>query len=258
MSPAQLLIALNTMLRKDMVRIFRIWPQTLLPSMVTSVLYFLVFGTVLGSKIGAVGGVPYMAFVVPGLVMLAVVTNAFSNVATSFFQSKFFVRSIDEILVSPMPAWLMLLGFIAGGVMRGVLVGLLVLLVSFCFALPGMPHPMFVLLFLLLSATLFALGGLINGIYAKSFDGISIVPTFVITPLVYLGGVFYSVHALPAWAQAITYANPLFYLVNGFRYGLLGYSDVNIVVCVAVLLAMLTVMVGAAWWQLKHGFGLKQ
>jgi ABC-2 type transport system permease protein len=202
MNSAQLLTAFTTMLRKDVSRILRIWPQTFLPSIVTSVLYFLVFGTVLGSKIGEVGGVPYMAFVVPGLVMLAVVTNAFSNVATTFFQSKFFVRSIDEILVSPMPAWLMLAGFIAGGVVRGVVVGLLVLIVSLFFALPSIPHPFFVLLFLLFSATLFALGGLINGIYAKSFDGISIVPTFIITPLVYLGGVFYSVHALPAWAQA--------------------------------------------------------
>ncbi len=258
MTSAQLWVAFYTMLRKDMVRIVRIWPQTFLPSIVTSVLYFLVFGTVLGSKIGEVGGVPYMAFVVPGLVMLAVVTNAFSNVATAFFQSKFFVRSIDEILVSPMPPWLMLAGFIAGGVVRGMIVGALVLGVSLFFALPSVPHPFFVLVFLLFSATLFALGGLINGIYAKSFDGISIVPTFVITPLVYLGGVFYSVQALPAWAQAITYANPLFYLVNGFRYGLLGHSDVSIVVCLLVLSALVGVMATAAWWQLKQGLGLRQ
>jgi len=258
MNSAQLLTAYTTMLRKDMVRIARIWPQTFLPSLVTSTLYFLVFGAVLGSKIGDVGGVPYMQFVVPGLVMLAVVTNAFSNVATAFFQSKFFIRSIDEILVSPMPAWLMLAGFISTGVVRGVVVGLLVLLVSLFFALPSVPHPFFVLLFLFLSASLFALGGLINGIYAKSFDGISIVPTFVITPLVYLGGVFYSVHVLPTWAQVITMANPLFYLVNGFRYGLLGHSDVSIGLCVAVLGGMVAAMAGVAWWQLQNGFGLKQ
>jgi ABC-2 type transport system permease protein len=258
MTPFQLWVAYATMLRKDLVRIVRIWPQTFLPSIVTSILYFLVFGTVLGSKIGAVGGVPYMAFVVPGLVMLAVVTNAFSNVATAFFQSKFFVRSIDEILVSPMPPWLMLAGFISAGVLRGMVVGLLVLGVSLFFALPSVPHPLFVLLFLLLSATLFALGGLINGIYAKSFDGISIIPTFVITPLVYLGGVFYSVHALPTWASAITHLNPLFYLVNGFRYGLLGHSDVSMTLCVSVLMGLVAAMATAAWWQLKSGLGLRQ
>jgi ABC-2 type transport system permease protein len=258
MNTAQLLTAYYTMLRKDLVRIVRIWPQTFLPSLVTSTLYFLVFGAVLGSKIGQVGGVPYMQFVVPGLVMLAVVTNAFSNVATVFFQSKFFVRSIDEILVSPMPAWLMLAGFISGGVVRGVVVGLLVLLVSLFFSLPSVPHPVFVLLFLFLSATIFSLGGLINGIYAKSFDGISIVPTFIITPLVYLGGVFYSVQVLPTWAQIITMANPLFYLVNGFRYGLLGHSDVNIGVCVMALTAMVGAMAAIAWWQLQRGLGLKQ
>lgn len=258
MNPQQMFTAFATIVRKDMVRILRIWPQTFLPSIVTSLLYFMVFGTVLGDKIGNVQGVPYMHFVVPGLVLLAVITNAYSNVATTFFQSKFFVRSIDEVLVSPTPPWVMMLGFISGGVVRGVVVGLLVLAVSLFFALPTVPHPFMVLLFLLLTATLFALGGLINGIYANGFDGISIVPTFVLTPLVYLGGVFYAVSALPGWAQTLTHFNPIFYLINGFRYGLLGYSDVPILQCLAVLAAMLAVAAGIGWYQLKHGLGLKQ
>jgi ABC-2 type transport system permease protein len=258
MTPFQLWTAYYTIVRKDLVRITRIWPQTFLPSLVTSTLYFMVFGQVLGNRIGDVNGVSYMQFVVPGLVMLAVVTNAFSNVATAFFQSKFFVRSIDEILVSPTPAWLLVLGFISGGVVRGVLVGCLVLLVSIFFALPNVPHPFFVLLFLGLSAALFALGGLINGIYATSFDGISIIPTFVLTPLVYLGGVFYSVETLPQWAQFLTQLNPIFYLVNGFRYGLLGHSDVSIFTCIFVLLSMVMMAASIGWYQIKHGLGLKQ
>jgi ABC-2 type transport system permease protein len=258
MTPFQLWTAYYTIVRKDLVRITRIWPQTFLPSIVTSVLYFMVFGTVLGSRIGDVQGHSYMHFVVPGLVMLAVVTNSFSNVATAFFQSKFFVRSIDEILVSPTPPWLMVLGYISGGVVRGVLVGMLVLAVSLFFALPSVPHPLMVLVFLVLSAALFALGGLVNGIYAKSFDGISIVPTFVLTPLVYLGGVFYSVDVLPQWAQTVTMVNPIFYLINGFRYGLLGHSDVPIWMCVMVLLGLVGVLAAAGWYQIKHGLGLRQ
>lgn len=258
MTPAQLWTAYYTIVRKDVVRMMRIWPQTFLPSLVTSLLYFMVFGQVLGGRIGDVQGLPYMQFVVPGLVMLAVVTNAFSNVATVFFQSKFFVRSIDEILVSPTPPWLLVLGFMSGGVVRGVGVGLVVLGVSFFFSLPAIPHPLMVGVFLVLSAMLFALGGLINGIYAKSFDGITIIPTFVLTPLVYLGGVFYAVEALPVWAQWATYANPIFYLINGFRYGLLGYSDVNIWVCVSVLAAMVVAAGGVGWYQIKNGLGLRQ
>jgi ABC-2 type transport system permease protein len=247
-----------TIVRKDIVRMTRIWPQTFLPSVVTSVLYFMVFGQVLGDRIGSIADVPYMQFVVPGLVMLAVLTNAFSNTAATFFQSKFFIRSIDEILVSPTPPWLLVLGFISGGVLRGIMVGILVLLVSLFFALPTVPHALIVLLFLILSAALFSLGGLINGIYAKSFDGISIIPTFVITPMVYLGGVFYAVDALPTWAQYLTMMNPIFYLINGFRYGLLGHSDVPIVICLIVLMGMVVTASGIAWYQIKHGLGLRQ
>lgn len=257
MTPAQLGTAYYTIVRKDLVRILRIWPQTFLPSVVTSLLYFTVFGKVLGQHIGIVQGLPYMAFVVPGLVMLAVVTNAYANVATAFFQSKFFVRSIDEILVSPTPPWLLVAGFISGGVVRGVSVGLLVLAVSLFFALPHVPHPFAVLAFLILSAALFATGGLINGIYANSMDGISIVPTFVITPMVYLGGVFYSIHSLPEWAQTFSLANPIFYLINGFRYGLLGHADVSPLLCLGVLVALVALATFTAWFQIKRGLGLR-
>ncbi|MBP9669309.1 MAG: ABC transporter permease [Candidatus Pacebacteria bacterium] len=258
MSPAQMWISYYTIVRKDTMRILRLWAQTFLPSGITSVLYFTVFGTILGSKIGEISGVDYIQFVVPGLVMLNVITNAYSNVATTFFTSKFFARSIDEILVSPTPPWVLIAGFVSGGVVRGFLVGILVLLVSLIFAIPSIAHPLIVLLFLLLASLLFSLGGLINGIYAKSFDGISIVPTFVLTPLVYLGGVFYSTTALPGWAQTLSHFNPVFYIINGFRYGFLGFADVSIVTCVAVLSLLIAIFVGISYYFLRTGLGLRQ
>ncbi len=251
-------ISYYTIVRKDTMRILRLWAQTFLPSGITSVLYFTVFGTILGSKIGEISGVDYIQFVVPGLVMLNVITNAYSNVATTFFTSKFFARSIDEILVSPTPPWVLIAGFVSGGVVRGFLVGILVLLVSLIFAIPSIAHPLIVLLFLLLASLLFSLGGLINGIYAKSFDGISIVPTFVLTPLVYLGGVFYSTTALPGWAQTLSHFNPVFYIINGFRYGFLGFADVSIVTCVAVLSLLIAIFVGISYYFLRTGLGLRQ
>ncbi len=252
------LVSFYTILRKGIVRIMRIWPQTLLPSVVTSILYFAVFGSILGSRIGELNGVPYILFVVPGLVMLAVITNSYMDVATTFFVSKFFSRNIDEILVSPTPPSVIIAGFIASGVVRGMLVGTMVLIVSFFFALPSVAHPFVVLLFLFLSSLVFALGGLVNGIYAKSFDGVSIVPTFVLTPLVYLGGVFYSIHSLPPVWQTVSLFNPIFYLINGFRYGFLGTSDVSLLTCVLVLLVLMLVLLGINVYFIKKGLGLKQ
>lgn len=260
MTPRQKWTSFYTMLRKDVVRMFRIWVQTFLPSVVTSCLYFLIFGKVLGSQIGAVQGVDYMAFVVPGLVMLAIVTNAYANTSFMFFQSKFFVRSIEEILVSPTPPWVMIAGFIGGGMIRGVLVGVLVLLVSALFTRLhlSITNLAVILLFAVLTSFIFALAGLVNGIYAKSIDGINIVPTFVLTPLVYLGGIFYSVHALPAWWQAITYANPLFYLINGFRYGFLGVTDVPLGISIAMLFGMIALLVAVNLYMIRTGLGLRQ
>ena len=260
MSNYQKWISFYTMLRKDIVRMFRIWVQTFLPSVITSALYFLIFGAVLGSKIGTMQGVDYMSFVVPGLVMLAIVTNAYSNTSFTFFQSKFFFRGIDEMLVSPTPPWLLILGFISGGIVRGVLVGFIVLFISAFFT--GLHLAIYNILiifgFALLTALVFSLAGLVNGVYAKSIDGINLVPTFVLTPLVYLGGVFYSVHSLPAWAQSFTYINPIFYLINGFRYGFLGIADIPIWISLLVLFAMIAVLVGINWYLIRTGLGLRQ
>ncbi|MDB5188170.1 MAG: Transport permease protein [Candidatus Kaiserbacteria bacterium] len=260
MTPYQLWTSFYTMLRKDVVRMFRIWVQTFLPSVITSTLYFVVFGTVLGSRIGTMGGVKYMEFVVPGLVMLAIVTTSYANTSFTFFSSKFFARSIDEILVSPTPPWLMIAGFVSGGIVRGVLVGSIVLAVSLFFTGLGISiHSLLIMLgFAVLTSLVFALAGLVNGIYAKSIDGINIVPTFILTPLVYLGGVFYSVHSLPAAWQPVVYINPIFYLINGFRYGFMGVADIPIAVSLAVLAALVVLLVGINWYLIRTGLGLKQ
>ncbi len=248
------------MIRKDVVRMFRIWVQTFLPSVITSTLYFLIFGTVLGSQIGDMQGFDYMTFVVPGLVMLAIVTTSYANTSFTFFSSKFFMRSIDEIMVSPTPPWLMIAGYIGGGVVRGVITGALVLAVSMFFTGLELEIHNFLIIFAfaVLTCLVFSLAGLVNGIYAKSIDGINIVPTFVLTPLVYLGGIFYSVHQLPEWWQAITYANPLFYLINGFRYGFLGITDVSLAISVTILFAMIAILVAVNWYLIRTGLGLKQ
>ncbi len=253
-------IAYYTMLRKDVVRIFRIWVQTFLPSVITSVLYFMVFGTILGSRIGTMQGVPYMEFVIPGLVMMSIVTNAYANSSFTFFQSKFFARSIDEMLVSPMPPWLIIAGFVSGGVVRGVLVGGIVLIVGLLFTgLHLTITNLFVILaFAVLTAVLFALAGLVNGVYAKSIDAINIVPTFILQPLTYLGGIFYSVRSLPHWAQYITYVNPLFYLINGFRYGFLGTADVPLSLAAGILAALILLLIGVNWYLIRKGLGVKQ
>jgi ABC-2 type transport system permease protein len=258
MTGYQLWVSYYTILRKDVIRIFRVWAQTFLPSVITSILYFLIFGAFLGSRIGDVEGVGYVTFVVPGLIMLAVVTNSYSNVAFTFFTGKFFSRNIDEILVSPTPPWLLIAGYISGGVVRGLLVGLLVLIVSLIFAPIGIVHAGVVFAFFLLTSLIFSLAGLINGIYAKTIDGINFVPTFVLTPLVYLGGIFYSIELLPPFWQSVTYLNPIFYLVNGFRYGFLGFSDVSLTLAACVLLLMTAALAVINWYLLKTGLGLKQ
>lgn len=260
MNAYRLWISFYTMLRKDVVRMFRIWVQTFLPSVVTSVLYFLIFGSLLGSQIGDMQGVSYMTFVVPGLVMLSIVTTSYANTSFTFFASRFFARSIDEILVSPTPPWLVIAGFIGGGIVRGVLVGTLVLLVSLFFTgLHLATHNVLIILgYGILTALIFSLAGLVNGVYAKSIDGINIIPTFVLTPLVYLGGIFYSVHVLPDWWQTLTYANPLFYLVNGFRYGFLGITDISLLISTGILVGAAIILVAINWYLIRTGLGLKQ
>ena len=258
MTPLQTWVSFYTIIRKDVVRMVRIWPQTFLPSVVTSTLYFLIFGAFLGSKIGEVHGVPYVMFVVPGLVMLAVVTNAYANTSFVMFSAKFFNRSIDEILVSPTPPWVLVAGFITGGVIRGVAIGVLVLIVSLFFTDLVIHNAFIILLFLILTSLVFALAGLVNGVYAKTIDGINIVPTFVLTPLVYLGGVFYSTEALPGFWATLTTFDPIFYIVNGFRYGFLGASEVSIWLATGLLAAFTLVLAAVAIYLIRIGLGLRQ
>ena len=258
MTPYQTWVSFYTIVRKDVARMLRIWPQTFLPSVVTSSLYFLIFGAFLGSRIGEVYEVPYILFVVPGLVMLAVVTQSYANTSFVMFTSKFFGRSIDEVLVSPTPPWVLVAGYVAGGVVRGAGVGVLVLLVSLFFTDFTVHSLGVVFLFLVLTSLVFALAGLVNGVYAKSMDGISIVPTFVLTPLVYLGGVFYSVDSLSPFWRSVTQVNPIFYLINGFRYGFLGISDVPILHAVGLLVLGTLALLLVAIYLIRMGLGLKQ
>lgn len=258
MTPYHIWISFYTIIRKDVLRMFRVWPQTFLPSVVTSALYFLIFGAFLGSRIGNVHGVPYVMFVVPGLVMLAVVTNSYANTSFVMFSSKFFGRNIDEILVSPTPPWVLVAGFVTGGLIRGVLIGLLVLLVSLFFTHLVVYNLFVVVVFLILTSLVFSLAGLVNGVYATSIDGINIVPTFVLTPLVYLGGVFYSAQALPGIWGSLTRFDPVFYVINGFRYGFLGLSDVPLAVSLGILVGAVLLFSAIAWYLIRTGLGLRQ
>ncbi len=249
-------VALGTIVRREIMRILRIWGQTLVPPAITMTLYFLIFGGLIGSRIGDMGGYSYMEFIVPGLVMMSVIQNSYGNISSSFFGAKF-GRHIEELLVSPMPNWVILGGYVAGAVLRGLLVGAIVLVIAMFFTTVRVPHPFITLTTVLLGATIFSLAGFINAVYAKKFDDVAIVPTFILTPLTYLGGVFYSVKLLPPWAEAATHANPIFYMVNAFRYGLLGTSDVPVWVAYALMLAFVAGLGALALWLLKRGVGLR-
>jgi ABC-2 type transport system permease protein len=250
------LVALGTIVRREITRILRIWGQTLVPPAITMSLYFLIFGGLIGSRVGSMDGIAYMDFIVPGLVMMSVIQNSYGNISSSFFGAKF-GRHVEELLVSPMPHWVILTGYVAGAVLRGVMVGTIVLLISMLFTKVSMPHPLVTLTTVLLGATIFSLAGFVNAVYAKKFDDIAIVPTFILTPLTYLGGVFYSVKLLPPWAEAMTHANPIFYMVNAFRYGLLGVSDVPLWVAYGLMLAFVVALGSLGLWLLKRGVGLR-
>ena len=228
-------IALLTIVRKEVRRYLRIWSQTLLPSAITMSLYYVIVGSLIGSRIGQMGGFTYMEFVVPGLIMMAIVTNSYANVASSFFGAKF-NHSVEELLVSPVPSYVILWGYVIGGVTRGVLVAIIVTAVSLFFTKLAINNIFIVLAVVILTSILFALFGFINGVFANTFDDISIVPTFVLTPLTYLGGVFYSLDLLPEFWANVSRANPLVYVVNAFRYGMLGVSDVNIQVAFSMII----------------------
>lgn len=227
MTGAETFIAFRTILRKEIKRYIRIWPQTLLPSAITMSLYFVIFGSLIGSRIGQMGGFDYMQFVVPGLIMMAIVTNSYSNVVSSFFGSKF-NHSVEELLVSPTPNYVILMGYVVGGISRGLLVAIIVTTVSLFFTKLHIHSMLVTVSIVLMTSTLFSLAGFINAVYANNFDDISIIPTFVLTPLIYLGGVFYSLDLLPDFWAGVSKLNPLVYVVNAFRYGVLGVSDVNL------------------------------
>ncbi len=220
-------IAFRTILVKEVRRYLRIWPQTLLPPAITMTLYFVIFGALIGSRIGEMGGFSYMQFVVPGLIMMAVVTNSYSNVVSSFFGAKF-NHSVEELLVSPVPNWIILAGYITGGVSRGLMVAFIVTCLSLFFSELSIHNLGMTIAIVLFTSVLFALFGFINAVFANNFDDISIIPTFVLTPLTYLGGVFYSLDLLPDFWEGVSRLNPLVYVVNGFRYGVLGVSDVSV------------------------------
>jgi ABC-2 type transport system permease protein len=250
--------AFKTIARREVMRILRIWGQTLVPPAITMTLYFLIFGKLIGSRIGDMGGFDYMDFIVPGLVMMSVIQNAYGNISSSFFGAKF-GRHVEELLVSPMPNHVILGGYVAGGVLRGLMVGLIVLAIAMLFTHVRIPHPLIMVSTILLGATIFSLAGFVNAVYAKKFDDIAIVPTFILTPLTYLGGVFYSVRVLPDWAQLATKANPIFYMVNAFRYGLLGENatDVPIWISYAVMLGFTAALGWLGMFLLKRGIGLR-
>ena len=256
MSPTQIAIALWTLVHKEVKRFTRIWPQTLLPPSITMTMYFIIFGNLIGSRIGEMDGYSYMDFIVPGLIMMAVITNSYSNVASSFFSNKF-QRSIEEMMVSPMPNWVILTGFVLGGMARGLGVGLIVTGVSLFFTRIEVAHPLLTVFVVVLTAALFAIGGFINALLGKKFDDISIVPTFVLTPLTYLGGVFYSISLLPAFWQGVSMLNPILYMVNVFRYGFLGVSDIPVGWALAAILAFFSVLFGVALWMLNRGKGIR-
>lgn len=249
-------IAFFTLVRREVSRFFRIWTQTLLPSPISISLYFIIFGGLIGSRIGELEGYSYISYIAPGLIMMAIINNAYANVVASFFGAKF-QKNIEEMYVSPMSANTILLGFVIGGVVRAMTVGLIVMVVAFFFADLHLYHGWIILFVALLTALLFSLAGLLNAIFSKKFDDISIIPTFVLTPLTYLGGVFYSIHMLPDFWQKISYFNPMLYMVNAFRYGMLGVSDIDAKTSIIFILFFCIIFYIINLWALKKGWGIK-
>lgn len=256
MNRAVALTAFQTIVIKEVNRILRIWGQTLVPPAITMTLYFLIFGQLVGSRIGEMGGHRYMDFIVPGLIMMSVIQNAYGNVVSSFFGSKF-GRYVEELLVSPTSNLVILAGYVAGGVLRGLMVGGIVLLVSLFFTDLSIAHPLLMLASVFLAAVLFSLAGFINAVYAKKFDDISIIPTFILTPLTYLGGVFYSISLLPDFWRELSLLNPIVYTVNAFRYGVLGESDVSVPLAFAIMLLLIAVLGAYCVFLLARGTGLR-
>lgn len=249
-------VSFYTIVVREIRRFTRIWPQTLLPPAITMSLYFVIFGNLIGSRIGEMGGYDYMSFIVPGLIMMSVITNSYANVVSSFFGMKF-QRSIEELLVSPVPNWVILAGYVAGGVARGLCVGLIVTLLSLSFTHLQVHSIVVTVSVVFLTAVLFSLGGFINAMYATKFDDISIVPTFILTPLTYLGGVFYSISLLPEFWQNVSMANPIYYMINAFRYGILG-GEIDLVISLSMTIGFILILWMFSLRLLNKGIGVRQ
>ncbi|MGF1546119.1 MAG: ABC transporter permease [Thiotrichales bacterium] len=256
MSPREKLVAFNTILIKEILRFARIWIQTILPPAITTGLYFVIFGGLIGPRIGEMEGVSYVEFIVPGLILMAIITNSYANVVSSFYLAKF-SHSIEEMLVSPVPSYVILFGYLGGGVVRGLAVGLAVTGVSLFFADLNAHHPLVIVVVATLTSSLFSLAGFINAVYAQSFDDISIVPTFVLTPLTYLGGIFYSISLLPEFWQKVSLLNPILYMINAFRYGLIGISDIDLGTSLAIIVVFNLALFMFCIWLLRRGIGLR-
>ena len=256
MNLQQQTVAYQTMVVKEVGRFMRIWIQTLLPPAISMTLYFVIFGNLIGSRIGEMGGFTYMQYIAPGIIMMSIINNAYSNVVSSFFGAKF-QKHIEEMLVSPIPNYLILAGYITGGVARGLLVGLIVSIVALFFTDLHVYSYTLMITVVLLTSVLFSLGGMINGIFAKKFDDISIIPTFILTPLTYLGGVFYSIDLLPELWQKISLFNPILYMINAFRYGMLGVSDINVTYALGMIGVFVIVLSAFCLYLLNRGVGLK-
>lgn len=249
-------VALKSLWIKETNRFLRIWVQTLFPPVITMSLYFVIFGNLIGSRIGDMSGFSYISFIVPGLIMMSVITNSYSNVASSFFSAKF-QRNVEELLVAPVPNYIIIWGYIGGGVARGLMVGFLVTCVSLFFVELQIFNLPILILSVVFTSILFSLGGLLNAIFARTFDDISIIPTFVLTPLTYLGGVFYSITLLPDFWQAVSHFNPVFYMINAFRYGFLGVADVSVLWAFSVIATFIVLLYSLVMLLLKNGVGIR-
>ena len=250
-------IGLKTIVRKEIVRVARIWVQTIVPPAITMTLYFIIFGNLIGRRIGSMDGFDYMQYIAPGLIMMSVITNSYGNVVSSFFGAKF-ARHVEEMLVSPMSNATIILGHVAGGVMRGLLVGSLVTVVALFFTKLEVAHPLITISMVVLSSMVFALAGFINAVFATKFDDISIIPTFVLTPLTYLGGVFYSISLLPEFWQKVSLGNPIIYMVNAFRYGILGVSDISIAYAYVIVGLFVAGLFTVSMMLLNRGVGIRE
>ena len=250
-------IGFKTIVIREYGRIVRIWGQTIVPSVVTSVLYFAIFGSLIGRRVGSMGGFDYKQYIAPGLIMMSVITNSYGNVVSSFFGAKF-GKHVEELLVSPLPNWVIVGGYAAGGLVRGLLVGAAVTIVSLVFTHLQVHHLLVVLSALLLTSLSFALAGFLNALFAKNFDQVNWIPAFVLTPLTYFGGVFYSVDLLPDWARALSYANPILYMVNAFRFGFLGVSDVDVGTAFALMTAAVLLLYAVAVGLMNRGVGIRE